>query len=100
LKQITIFVTLLQKHPNHIKKAIISPLPHRDYYEQGVNILIKMFDVRVKISNPGKLLPVVVKDFGYKILTQPVNLPFIYPYALGRKSSIQHPPYAGNYERS
>ena len=28
-----------------------------------------MFDVRVKISNPGRLLPVVVKDFGYKILT-------------------------------
>ncbi len=52
------------------KEAIINALSHRDYYEQGANITIEMFDNRVEISNPGGLLPVVAKDFGHKSVTR------------------------------
>ena len=52
------------------KEAIINALSHRDYYEQGANIMIEMFDDRVEISNPGGLLPVVAKDFGHKSMTR------------------------------
>ena len=53
------------------KEAIINALSHRDYYEQGANIMIEMFDDRVEISNPGGLLPVVAKNFGHKSMTLP-----------------------------
>ena len=52
------------------KEAIINALSHRDYYEQGANIMIEMFDDRVEISNPGGLLPIVAKDFGHKSMTR------------------------------
>ena len=52
------------------KEAIINALSHRDYYEQGANIMIEMFDDRAEISNPGGLLPVVAKDFGHKSMTR------------------------------
>ena len=51
------------------KESIINALSHRDYYEQGSNITIEMFDDRVEVSNPGGLLPIVARDFGHKSMT-------------------------------
>lgn len=52
------------------KESIINALSHRDYYEQGANIMIEMYDDRVEITNPGDLLPVVAKNFGRKSLSR------------------------------
>ena len=32
--------------------------------------MIEMFDDRVEVSNPGRLLPIVAKDFGHKSMTR------------------------------
>lgn len=52
------------------KEAILNSLSHRDYYEQGANTCIEVYDDRIEISNPGGLLPLVAKDFGRRSLTR------------------------------
>lgn len=52
------------------KEAILNSLSHRDYYEQGANTCIEIYDDRIEISNPGGLLPLVAKDFGRRSLTR------------------------------
>lgn len=48
------------------KEAIINALAHRDYYEQGANTMVEVYDDRVEISNPGGLLSEVAENFGRK----------------------------------
>lgn len=48
------------------KEAIINALAHRDYYEQGANTMVEIYDDRVEISNPGGLLSEVAENFGRK----------------------------------
>ncbi|MBR1517538.1 MAG: putative DNA binding domain-containing protein [Bacteroidales bacterium] len=52
------------------KEAIINALSHRDYFEQGANITIEVFDDRVEVSNPGDLLPIVARNFGRRSLSR------------------------------
>jgi ATP-dependent DNA helicase RecG len=52
------------------KEALINALSHRDYYEQGANTMVEIYDDRVEISNPGGLLSEVAKNFGKKSATR------------------------------
>jgi len=40
-----------------LREAIINAVCHRDYFEKGANVMIEIFDDRVKISNPVACLP-------------------------------------------
>jgi ATP-dependent DNA helicase RecG len=47
------------------KEAIINALSHRDYYEKGACIMLEVYDNRVEISHPGKLLSAITpSQFG------------------------------------
>lgn len=52
------------------KEALINALSHRDYYEQGANTMVEIYDDRVEISNPGGLLSEVARNFGKKSATR------------------------------
>ena len=45
-------------------------LSHRDYYEQGAVTLVEIYDDRVVISNPGRLLLAVKKEFGTRSMSR------------------------------
>jgi len=40
-----------------IREAVINAIAHRDYHRLGAPIIISIFDDRVEVSSPGKLLP-------------------------------------------
>ena len=52
------------------KEALINALSHRDYYEQGANTTVEIYDDRIEISNPGGLLSEVAQNFGKKSATR------------------------------
>ncbi|MCK5477122.1 MAG: putative DNA binding domain-containing protein [Candidatus Aenigmarchaeota archaeon] len=39
-----------------LKEAVINALAHRDYYQCGKDVLIRMFDNRIEVISPGELL--------------------------------------------
>ncbi len=39
-----------------LKEALLNAIIHRDYLEEGARVMVEIFDDRVEISNPGKLL--------------------------------------------
>ena len=40
-----------------IREAVINAMAHRDYFRKGGNVQIDIFDDRIEVANPGKLLP-------------------------------------------
>ena len=48
-----------------IKEALTNSICHRDYYDTAANIMVELYDDRLEISNPGGLLPIVVRNFGH-----------------------------------
>lgn len=38
-----------------LREAIVNAVCHRDYFQQGANVMIEVFDNRVDITNPGGL---------------------------------------------
>ena len=57
------------------REAIINSIAHRDYFEQGSNVMVEMFDNRIEISNFGGL-PKGLKpeDFGKKSILRNPNI--------------------------
>ncbi len=50
-----------------LREAVINAVTHRNYFEDGANVVIEIFDDRVEISNPGGLPKgLEIKDFGKK----------------------------------
>jgi ATP-dependent DNA helicase RecG len=50
-----------------LREAVINAVTHRNYFEDGANVMIEIFDDRVEISNPGGLPKgLEPKDFGKK----------------------------------
>ena len=49
------FVTI-QKNNSPIPIKLLMLIVHRDYYEEGAGILVEIYDNRVEIINPGRLL--------------------------------------------
>lgn len=49
-----------------IKEALTNAICHRDYFDNGAKIMVKLYDDRLEISNPGGLLPYVAADFGHR----------------------------------
>lgn len=39
-----------------LREALLNAIVHRDYYEEGAGILVEVYDDRVEITNPGRLL--------------------------------------------
>jgi len=39
-----------------LREGLVNAIVHRDYYEEGAGILVEIYDNRVEISNPGRLL--------------------------------------------
>ena len=58
-----------------LREAIINAVAHRNYFEQGANIMVEMFDDRIEITNPGGL-PRGLKpeDFGKKSVLRNPNI--------------------------
>ncbi len=52
-------------------EAIINSVCHRDYTEEGANIMVEIFDDRVEIYNPGGLQE---KDFGHRSVCRNPNI--------------------------
>ena len=54
-----------------LKEAIVNALVHRDYLEQGADILVEIYDDRVEITNPGGLVSAIKKsEFGKKSVSR------------------------------
>jgi len=39
-----------------LREALVNAVVHRDYFEEGAGILVEVYDDRVEITNPGRLL--------------------------------------------
>jgi ATP-dependent DNA helicase RecG len=39
-----------------LREGLVNAIVHRDYYEEGAGIIVEIYDNRVEISNPGRLL--------------------------------------------
>jgi len=65
-----------------LREAVINAVTHRNYFEEGANVVIEIFDDRVEISNPGGL---------------PKSLS---PKNFGKKSVARNPLIANLYHRS
>lgn len=54
-----------------IREGFVNALMHRDYFEKGANVLLKIFPDKIVIDNPGGLVKgITVKDLGTKSRTR------------------------------
>jgi ATP-dependent DNA helicase RecG len=54
-----------------LREGVINAVAHRDYFEQGANVVVEIFDNRVEISNPGGLSKgLKPENFGKHSLTR------------------------------
>jgi len=54
-----------------LKEAVVNALSHRDYLEQGANVLVEIYDNRVEITNPGGLISAIKRnEFGKKSVSR------------------------------
>ncbi|WP_084813409.1 Fic family protein [Desulfogranum japonicum] len=58
-----------------LREAIINSVCHRDYLEEGANVMVEIFDDRVEIYNPGGLPKgLQEKDFGRRSVCRNPNI--------------------------
>lgn len=58
-----------------LREAIINSVCHRDYTEEGANVMVEIFDDRVEIYNPGGLpRGLQEKDFGHRSVCRNPNI--------------------------
>ncbi|WP_217909506.1 DUF977 family protein [Desulfosediminicola flagellatus] len=58
-----------------LREAIINSVCHRDYTEEGANVMVEVFDDRVEIYNPGGLPKgLQEKDFGRRSVCRNPNI--------------------------
>lgn len=61
-----------------VREAVVNAVVHRDYFEQGANVQINIFDNKVEITNPGGLVDGLKKEeFGKKSISRNPLLLFI-----------------------
>lgn len=49
---------------NAIREAIINAIAHRDYFEQGSNVFVHVYQNFIEVINPGGLFKMKPEDFG------------------------------------
>lgn len=70
-----------------IREGFVNALMHRDYFEKGASVLLKMFPGKIVIDNPGGLVKgMTVKDLGHKSATRnPLIADLFYRVGLAEK---------------
>ena len=55
-----------------LREALVNAIVHRDYFEEGAGILVEVYDDRVEITNPGRLLFVSSKFGKLSVARNPI----------------------------
>ena len=62
---------ILELPEEALREAVINAVCHRNYFEQGANVMVEIFDDRVEVSSPGGIPKGLdLEEFGTKSVTR------------------------------
>ncbi len=68
-----------------LKEALLNAIIHRDYFEEGARVMVEIYDDRVEISDPGRLLFEKEKLGRKSVARNPIILDTFFRFSLAEK---------------